>query len=112
METEIELICANLKIICKTSGNQKVYLTGSNLSEIPAGIIEKLVTECQTNGLTLIAGKEINYYAKALEEMAETGQVVLIEAMKIQIQRDVSGSDQLQRTSAASPWHNRCRDLE
>ena len=82
LETEIELICANLKIICKTSGNQKVYLTGSNLSEIPAGIIEKLVTECQTNGLTLIAGKEINYYAKALEEMAETGQVVLIEAMR------------------------------
>ena len=27
-------------------------------------------------------GKEINYYAKALEEMAETGQVVLIEAMR------------------------------
>ena len=82
LETEIELICANLKIICKISDNQKVYLTGSNLSEIPAGIIEKLVTECQTNGLTLIVGKEINYYAKALEEMAETGQVVLIEAMR------------------------------
>ena len=76
------MICYNLKIICKTSDNQKVYLTGSNLSEIPAGIIEKLVTECQTNGLTLIVGKEINYYAKALEEMAETGQVVLIEAMR------------------------------
>ena len=104
METEIELICANLKIICKTSGNQKVYLTGSNLSEIPAGIIEKLVTECQTNGLTLI-GKEINYYAKALEEMAETGQVVLIEAMRKsrykEMYREVISAENISRQSLA-----------
>ena len=45
LEQEVELICANMKIACKE--NQKVYLTGSDLSGTSTEILEKIKAECE-----------------------------------------------------------------
>ena len=80
LEQEVELICANMKIACKE--NQKVYLTGSDLSGTSTEILEKIREECEKRGLTVVSGREICYYAEALEELAKIGQVVFIEEMR------------------------------
>lgn len=80
LEQEVELICANMKIACKE--NQKVYLTGSDLSGTSTEILEKIKAECEKRGLTVVSGREICYYAEALEELAKIGQVVFIEEMR------------------------------
>ena len=80
LEQEVELICANMKIACKE--NQKVYLTGSDLSGTSTEILEKIRAECEKRGVTVVSGREICYYAEALEELAKIGQVVFIEEMR------------------------------
>ena len=80
LEQEVELICANIKIACKE--NKKVYITGSNMSVVSAGMLEKIQTECKKRGIQAIFGDEISYHAKALEEMADIGQVVFMETMR------------------------------
>lgn len=48
LEQEVELICANMKIACKE--NQKVYLTGSDLSGTSTEILEKLRQSVKREG--------------------------------------------------------------
>ena len=70
LEQEVELICANMKIACKE--NQKVYLTGSDLSNFDRNT-GKIKAECEKRGVTVVSGREICYYAEALEELAKIG---------------------------------------
>jgi hypothetical protein len=82
LEEELEIISANIKVACQPLENKKVYLTGSSMAEIPEILVEKLTQECRERGITLVKGKEICYYADALEDMAEIGQVVFIERIR------------------------------
>lgn len=79
---ELDFISANIKIACRTSGKETVYVTGSGISGIPKEILEKLAADCKEKGITLVLGKEICYYADALEEMAAVGQVLMLETVR------------------------------
>lgn len=80
LEQEIDLICANLKISCKD--NQNVYLTGSDLQNVPSEVLDKIKSESEKREVSVIIGKEICYHADALEKLAEIGQVVFIETIR------------------------------
>jgi hypothetical protein len=82
LEEELEIISANIKVACQPVENKKVYLTGSAMAEIPEQLIEKLMQECRERGIILVKGKEICYYADALENLAEIGQVIFIERIR------------------------------
>lgn len=82
LEEELDLVSANIKVACQLSENKKVYLTGSAMAQIPEACVEKLTQECKERGIILVKGREICYHASALEELAETGQVVFIETIR------------------------------
>ena len=81
LEQEVDIISANVKVACKKE-NATVYLTGSDISNLSNELLEKLVSNCEEKGITLITGKEISYHADALEQMAEVGQVLFVEQIR------------------------------
>ncbi len=80
LEEEIHLICANIKVACKSEN--AVYLSGSVIDAMPKELVEQIVEECSDKGITVTAGKELNYHAEALEKLAEVGRVVFIEQLR------------------------------
>lgn len=82
LDEEVDLISANIKVAC---GNKKtnVYLTGSSMSSVSADFLNRLVSACKEKGIAVTVGREISYYADALVEMAEVGQVLFVEQLRI-----------------------------
>ncbi|MBR5564892.1 MAG: hypothetical protein IKW08_01875 [Roseburia sp.] len=78
-ERQIQMICTNIAIACKKNEQQKVYLAGSMLQEIPEEILEDIVKQCAKKGIEIVEGFDIVYNANALETLEMIGTVVFLE---------------------------------
>lgn len=73
------MIVSNIKIAAKNNDLKSVYVTGAVIDNEAQKAIEDLKKELAKANVTLVAGKPVLRNAEALEEMAETGAVVLFE---------------------------------
>lgn len=79
-EEQKELILANLITTCKKESIEHVFVTTSlHLDDQAKAVTEELLDAVRKEGITVTFGENITRNARSLEQMAETGRVILIE---------------------------------
>ncbi len=78
-EQGLELACANIVADCKKNGNQKLFLTSSTIEQVSSEVLSAIESGCEDKGIQVIVGDTICYDAKALEALAQIGNVVFVE---------------------------------
>lgn len=75
----IQIIASEIKVKSRQLNLTEIYVTGSILNDYQSNIIKDINRSLVNTGVQLKDGKPILYYADALEESAEIGNILMIE---------------------------------
>lgn len=75
----VNMICTGIKLAARKECSDTVYVTGAGMTEGINELFDQMATKLKKEGITLKVGKSVLYYADALEDMVECGNVVLLE---------------------------------
>lgn len=91
-EEQKTLILTNLRVTCQKENIEKIFVTTSiHMSDAETALLEELNKDLSQAGIKVIFGENMMHNAKAMEQMSEIGQVVLIE------KKNVSWNDSIER---------------
>lgn len=80
LEEQLDLVLTNLKVTCRKENIEKLFFTSAiHLTAEEKTRIEEVMANLKENGVEVLFGENIIRNAKSFEQMAEIGQVVLIE---------------------------------
>lgn len=83
-EERQEMLLTNLELACKRENVEKLFvITSLQLSQNDSKLLETLRQKLEKQGTQMIIGKNVLHNAASLEQMAEIGQVVLVEKAEV-----------------------------
>lgn len=82
-EQEIEMVSSRLILICERNQTNQVYLSGSEMKQIPGQVIETIKEKLSLQGIQLVQGESIAWSGDALLNAAKYGSVAFIEIDEI-----------------------------
>lgn len=75
----VEMVASNLKIWMNNHGKKKLFITGAWMEDAEKQVAKKICDQLKQADIQVEIGEAILYHAKALEDAAEIGVVVLVE---------------------------------
>lgn len=88
-EEAIAMVEANIKVAMKNAGCDKVFITGNAKSDCKKQLCQKIREGLENAGIQIIEGNSILYDAQALEQAAETGNVIFVEQAEVSLLREL-----------------------
>ena len=82
-EGEIELAASNIRLAARAKGTDRVYVSGSGITEAEKAFIDKVAGKLKDDGCSLVTGRSLLIFPEALEDAAECGNVVLVEKVGV-----------------------------
>ena len=80
LQEQRELILTNLKVTCKKENIKKIFVTSSlHVNEKERSLIEHLLSGLKESGIEVKFGENVMRNSKSFEQMADIGNVVIIE---------------------------------
>lgn len=89
MEEWLNVICANIELVCKDGNLGQIYLTGSEWEKVDPQIIQQLVSRLTKIGVSVSYGGNICYDMTSLRTVHEIGAVILLEQENLSIYREI-----------------------
>lgn len=86
---QIEVIAANIALLCKRQGLDCIYMTGSEYEKVDKAILDKLKQKLSGQEIKVKDGGNMLYDASSLQSGIENGHIMLVE------QRNVSAYDEI-----------------
>lgn len=78
-EEQMQIIVANIYLVCKKNNLKKVVLAGSKMEQISERLLQDIETELMKKEIDTVVAKSISYDAESLIAAAEVGSVVFVE---------------------------------
>lgn len=83
-EERQEVLLTNLGLACKRENVEKLFvITSVPLSQNESRLLETLKKNLEKKGIRMVLGQDVLHNASLMEQMAEIGQVVLLEKTEV-----------------------------
>ena len=82
-EEYLDIICANLELICKSANISRLYLCGTVMEQIGAKLPESIADKLKGAGIDVLCGNDVRYDMRSLRDMKEVGNAVLLEQVGV-----------------------------
>lgn len=82
-EEYLDIICANLELICKSANISRLYLCGTVMEEIGAKLPESIADKLKGAGIDVLCGNDVRYDMRSLRDMKAVGNTVLLEQVGV-----------------------------
>ena len=78
-EQQLELIVANIRVVCEKQGVHQVFAFGSDIRKIPEVSLKNIQTKLKEHGISIEYGEGILMNPESLEQASKIGAVIVFE---------------------------------